>query len=514
MYLDGQMAYRRGRYNDAVRAFRRALDRDPSFAMAGLGLAAAAGRIDATEDRSRGLSAAWASRADLTARDTVNHHAHVGPRYPETSSPREYLTAWERAAAVLGDRADVWQELGERIFYDGRAFGMPDWTSRARAAFRRAAALDATFASPIPYLIQLAAADSDTASVRAEAGRYAELDSTDGGELGAFVRWRAAVALDDATALARLRRTMSSMPIASLRSIALASQHGAVNLSDAARVIAALTGRAARGAERADALLARHALALNRGAARDALRVTETLADDRSRVGLAARLRVTDYLYADGDSSAAASAAELLRQRVVTAAANLATTPAPADASSNECIVGQWRAWLSTPAVVDSASLDIVPGTPSTDSLPDDICSAVVRAIEGASAHTPDAAQRAARADSLAVFGTPDDELKNYVSLALARVWLSLGDNRRALDAVRRRPYMRRWPHYLAAHLAMEGKIAQSLGDSTAAVIAYTRYVNLRDDPDAQLRGELATARAAIAELSVRADSTPSGVGK
>jgi hypothetical protein len=117
-------------------------------------------------------------------------------------------------------------------------------------------------------------------------------------------------------------------------------------------------------------------------------------------------------------------------------------------------------------------------------------------------ARLADAVNRASVADSLALQGLPDDELRDYAALALARVWMALGNDRRALEAVRRRPYMRPWPQYLAPHSELEGRIAESLGDSTSALASYTRYVGLHSDVDAVDRPDIVAAKAAIVRLS------------
>jgi serine/threonine-protein kinase len=503
-YLDGQVAYRRARYNDAVRSFRRALELDSSFALAGLGLATAAERIDANDDDARGLAAAWNARAELTARDAAYLNALAGPNYPGESSIRDHLVAWEHATTVLSDRADAWHELGERLFYDGQSLGFRDWSVRATAAFRRATALAPTFASPLQYLVQLSAHAGDSAQTRTMAATYLALDSS-GGELAPFVRWRTAVALGDRVALRTLRGQMSNMPAASLRLIALSGQYNAISLPDAQRAISVLWSRVARGAERADVLLARHALALNRGARAQAVDASRLLADDRSHRAFAARLQVTDYLYGGGDSLLAAQSAEQLRKRVTTVPTDSRSgsiLSRSAEDASNACVVRQWRAWLNATSGTDSAATLLLHNASTDDTTGSALCSALADAIEAASGATADAVQRAARADSLIAHGATDDEVRDYVGLALARVWLALGDDRRALEAVRRRPYMRRWPHYLAAHLELEGRIAASLGDSVAAVAAYERYVELRGDTETGASAEIDAIRDAIARLS------------
>jgi hypothetical protein len=455
-YLDGQAAYRRASYRDAIRHLRRALESDPSFAMAGLGLAQAADRIDDQYERARGLAAAWTGRGELTERDSVYLEALAGPRYPAESPPREQLAAWERAAAVIPDPADVWHELGERLFYDGRLLGLGAWERRAAAAFRRAADLDPAFASPLQYLTQLAATSGDTAAVRAAAAAYHRLDST--GELAPFVRWRAAISLGGDADLRDLRRRFASIPSASLRAILLSSQFNGIALEDAERALAILTSRAARGAERADLLLARHALARNRGKIGLARTAIDALLEDRSQTRAAHRLRLIDQMAAGPDS------------------------------------------------VVAAADADVLASRPAGDECPA-LCGALVEAIEGLRNRAPDAAQLVRRADSLLLSDPAPEEVRAYASLALTRMYRALGDQARALVVVRRRPHMRPWPHNLAAHLRLEGLLAARAHDSAGAAAAFRHYLALRAAPDGDLRAEAAAVRAELARLTTQSPS-------
>lgn len=483
-FLDGQAAYRRGSYREAIRAFKIALDRDASFAMAGLALATAADRIDAFDDRARGLAAAWAARDELTARDSLYLHALAGPRYPAPSSNREQLNAWERAVSAATDRADVWHELGERLFYDGRLLGLRNWQSRATAAFERAVQLDPTFASPLQYLVQLAAADGDTATVRHAATAYLKLDST--GDLADFVKWRAAVALADSATIHRLRRTMGSMPAASLRTIILSSQYGGFNLEDARRALDALSSRAARASDRTDVILANHALALNRGSADDALEATEQLAEDRSRLRMALRLRVLDRLYASGDSIAAAAAVARLTSST--------TSDAPAE---DACVVDQWRAWALPTAPMGKPAARPAQNDPAlTNSGP---CVALRDAIEAVRSRTATAPVLVAQFDSVMQAEDLGPDMPHYAGLALARLYDELGETSHALTAVRKRPQMRPWPRYLASQLYLEGRLATAADDTVSALDAYQHFLALRGASRAS--AEVAAARAQIQRL-------------
>jgi tetratricopeptide (TPR) repeat protein len=507
-YLEGQAAYRRGSYRDAVRHFQRALERDSSFAMAALGLAHAADRIGAQYDRARALAAAWAARGELTERDNVYLQAIVGPRYPAESSSREYVAAWERATTRIPDRADAWHELGERLFTDGRMLGLRDWETRAAAAFRRATELDPAFASPYQYLMQLAAAQGDSASVRRLALTYLRVDSA--GELAPFVRWRSAIALGDSVRLRTLRRQLASFPAASLRSIVLSGQYNGIAAGDAERALEALTSRAARGAERAELLLGRHALSINRGVFGAALEVTERLGEDRAFVPVAQRLRVLDWLYAGANRDAGTSAALRLASRLApadTTGSGVAVVSMQGGANTDDrCVLGQWHALTGGAEQADSARTLQLPAAVTPLGMLPEPCATLVDAISAVRARAPDAIQRVERLDSLLLFGPPAARMYDYVGLALSRLYEAAGDERRALAAVRRRPHMWQWPHYLATHLREEGRLSLAVGDSTGAVAAYRHYLALRPSPEGAARADVELVRAELARLTRTSD--------
>jgi DNA-binding SARP family transcriptional activator len=458
-YLDGQAAFRLGRYRDAVRLFRLALERDASFAMAGLALAKAAERADAPDERARGLAAAWGSRAELTERDSAFLDALAGPRYPAETPPREHLAAWERAATIAPDRADVWHELGERLVTDGALLGLADWETRAQAAFRRAVDLDAAFASPLHYLAQLAALRGDTAEVRRRSAEYLAVDST--ADLAGFVRWRAAIALGDSTRVRALRRTMAELPTAALRAILLTSQYHTLALADGDRALQVLETRVARGVERAELARAEYALGRNRGDTQRVRRaVAEMLQGTAGAPGL--RILVIDALYGGADSATGAAAVDHLMR---------------APGSAPDCATLLWNAARDRAA---TAVLD------------DAVCAALVQATVAVRLRQPDAAGLVQRADSVSRAGL-SAEMTPYAGLVLAQLYRALGDNSRALAAVQRRPFMRPWPQFFASYLRLEADLARASGNTEAAERALRRYAALRDvAPDAgEVRKEL-----------------------
>ena len=120
---------------ERFRRYERALARDSSFALAAMHLALAADQLNDAEQHDRALAIAWAHRLDLNERDLTHLVAFAGPRYPAPSLESEQIAAWERAVIASPDRADVWYELGERLFRRRRRRRYSECSCRARVAF-------------------------------------------------------------------------------------------------------------------------------------------------------------------------------------------------------------------------------------------------------------------------------------------------------------------------------------------------------------------------------------------
>jgi hypothetical protein len=108
------------------------------------------------------------------------------------------------------------------------------------------------------------------------------------------------------------------------------------------------------------------------------------------------------------------------------------------------------------------------------------------------------ASTHVAALDSLARAGPAVGDAASYMNIAVARLYARLGDPERALEAIRRRPYMTGWPRYLASSLREEGALAELVGDSTGAVRAFTAYLKLRKSPDPAIAGEVEAVRRAL----------------
>jgi DNA-binding SARP family transcriptional activator/TolB-like protein len=499
-FLDGQAAYRRGAYRQALEHFRNALENDPTFAMSGLGLAQTADRVNALSDLSRGLTTAWQYRAELLERDRIYLEALAGPRYPAASGERERLVAWERVVTATPDRAEAWVGLGRQLFYKGRLLGIGDAAEQAVVSFERARELDDAFVSPLQFLVQLAASTGDTAALRTTGGAYAHLDSV--GDMSGFVRWRSAIALGDSARLTSIRRVFSSMPAPSLRTIALSGLYNFIEGRDAERALAALRARTVRASNRFDLMLAEHALALNRGELRRAQRLIDALDSAQPLSALPERLRILDVLYAAGDSAVAARSVERIAPHLSAVRWNepkQLRDVAPDTARDLEglCVAGQWYARhgnrLSASRAAERLTMQRG-GSAAT-------CAVLIEGVLAVRSRAADADARLARLDSL-LLGGPPGEVTEYANLVLARLYAERGHVRRALAAVRRRSYMDAWPPYLAEQVREEGRLAATTGDVNAATAAYRQYLALRTSPDSMMRAEVEAVRSELQKLT------------
>ncbi len=495
-FLSGQAAYRREQYAEAVQQFERALDADSSFALAALRLALAADKLNGAEQHERALDLAWTYRDRLNAADRAHLEAFAGPRYPSPSSESEQLQAWNRAAMLAPDRSEVWQELGERFFYNGAVIGSVDWRTRATSALRRSLDLDPSADWSRTLLLLLAARSADTATLRQFATSDALQDPSL--ERAPFVRWRVAIALGDRPALAQSRAVMPEMSASDLRWIALSGMYDAIDAEDAERAIHILKLRTTRSAELMDVLLAEHSMALNEGLPILALDLTEQLEQLFPASGAHLRLRVLDALYGDGDDASARRAVATMEQSASSAAP--LTPDERAIRMANLCVLEQWRvAHGDRRSVAHTVRLmrDAAPMRRTLPvSTPARACSDLLDAMEAVEGRAPNARTRVQRLDALMLTGPAIGDAVNFAPIALARMYERLGAPRQALEAIRRRPYMSGWPRYLATARRDEGRLARELGERQEAATVLRRYLALRSG-----KGTVHPADASIREF-------------
>jgi DNA-binding SARP family transcriptional activator/TolB-like protein len=480
VYLMGRSAYRQGDYDAAVRNFNQSLIEEPRFALAALGLSMAADKLNAADQRDRGLSIAWSRQSELPTTDRTYLQALGGPRYPAPSSASEALTAWEKVVQLAPDRPDAWHELGERFYYDGEVLGMRDALPQAAAAFRQALGLDPSFAPSRRMLALVLARQHDTTGLRRLVGNDETLRASDA--TGIFVRWRTAQEFRDRGTLDQLRASLEAAPSASLRAIAMTGQVDGIGLADGDRAIEILRRRAISDADQIDAALARHSRALNRGDTAAALAVTNEIGTLDPGTHPHFRLRVLDALYGGGSQAAATKAMAELERLSGAKSAGMAADNAVR--AADLCVVGQWKLNARDTSGARAAVRALRAGGTPTFPIPVGANPALCAELIDASLTTVNnrnaGVERLAHLDSLMLSGPALGDLMRYANLVIARGYQSLGDNSRALAALQRRSYMRGWPRYRSAGLRMQIDLAAALADSSAMRDASQRLQALR----------------------------------
>ena len=521
LYLEGRAAQRRGEYAEAVARFGQALDRDSTFALAGMGLAGAAGWTATPGAARRGLERAWANRERLSQRDKALVVAEVGPGYPAVSTVVQYLDAWEQAVDLAPDQPDRWFELGDLYFHDGPYLGMESSRRRAAEAFRRSAALDSGSA-PLGHLLEIAVLDDDTAAVRRLGALYLARDSS--GELLGFYRWRIAEGLHDDRALAALRAEYGRMGLESLWRIMNHPVLDGRRLEDAESAAVAIRAVAGRGSDRQRSKTYVHAFEVNRG--RPSAALADTAGANDAEYGPHAALyeRVLDALYGEGDSVGGGQAARELG-RLAASAGSEGRSVAQADL----CVATLWRLSRGEHAGAAQAIARLranAPGDSPPSLASNAICAALLEAKLAAATSAAGADAALDRLDALirsgpggqrngpavaftlspayvrSTVGISPCGFEDFVNLEVARLRERQGDRAAALAAVRRRPYAYHLSDYLAPHLREEGRLAALTGDSAGAIRAWRHYLVLRSDPEPALRPDVEQVRAELAKLT------------
>lgn len=493
-YLDGQSAYVRRDYTSAQRSYSHALQGDSTFALAALHLAVVSERLGDHDGVRRAVARAWPYRSALTERDLAQLVAFGGPRYPAPSPDSELIEAWRRVVRVTPNRADGWLELGARLFHDGAVAGVSSPDTEARTALTRALALNADTAAAQRYLLQIesrsGASTLPTALVMSAAQFSARRP------LAPFLRWHAAETRGDTAIQHEMRDTLWRLGRANLRAIVQASQFDAIGVRDGEEASRILLERVGGEAEKRDAIMAAHSLANNRGRPRAARaladQMTTVVADARAPL----RLRVLDALYAQGDTALATTAAVQL-ERNTTPSVTETVSNAPEDA----CVLAQWRLAHDDTSGVTRAIATLHTATRGDDAGPAAGCAALLETWLAVATARPDARDRLDRAATLAFTPVVTGQVSAYAPLLLARLYEQLGQRRRAIEVLRRRPYMSGWPAYLATAWAEEGRLAEAMADSASARRAYERYLALRDQPEPDVAPRVDSVRRRLESL-------------
>ncbi|MHB1168428.1 MAG: protein kinase domain-containing protein [Longimicrobiales bacterium] len=493
-YLEGQSLYRRGRHEDALTQYVRAMDFDSTFALAALAAELTSGWMSTdAELRARSRAIAWHNRERLGPADRAALAAVVGPNYPAVAGTRASIAAIDDGLRHTPDRVELWYMLGDAWLHHGRVLGAADWQQRAQAAFERALQRDSTFAPAIHHLALLHAHRRDIPQLDRAVDRLLRREPE--GPTADFAHWLRAAARGQASGDIP---PLDSLALEVLGWISIVALDDGVDVDFGEAAANERLERVATVNDRFFTYLALHAYALNRGHPAAALTWTARLREGQPDRDYYLRLRVLDALYADGDRTAAAEAAALL------AAISSEELRSERDERRrmNRCVLAQWQILHEEPHVA-----------PYTAARNDDdpivlrICEAAAAALQETVA-AGQAGAAVATLDSLIDAGPFDmpvgDFGIDYANIALARAYEAAGAPDRALDAIRRRIYFLGWQTGLATSLREEARLAIAAHDTAGALRAIDHYLALRSAPDSSLRAETEAMRRDRARLTAR----------
>ena len=474
-YLEGQSAYRRGRYDQAREAYRRALLVDPDFLQAIVGLYRADAWSGNPARRDSLRAVAWRRRDELGRIDRLLIAAEAGEKAPGFTPYALRLAAAERATQAAWDNVDAWATLGDEYLHVGAMMGNPDAFRRALAAFNRALRIDSTFRPASEHLYQLYHAMGDTAGRRRATELLWKLDS--GSARAIAARWFDATARGDKDELRKLELSR-----AAIGSMLIASSNTGVGVDYVDSLFQEADREAVLPSERRGLAPFSRSFWANAGRPQAVSRDMSAIAENPN----AADWRPLYALFWDADSADGARGAAAIRARWENEAV---TTQALGRRTFDLTGLALWSLDRG-----DEASLRIaVQQLRAIAALPDTIAGQtnapmallMVDAIQADRARRPDAVAALSRLDSAALLVSGSLLASMTANLVSARLWERQGNLQKALAATKRREWFNLTsPYYLTTFLREEGRLSEATGDREGAIRAYEHYLRMRYKPE------------------------------
>ena len=159
-YLEGQAALRAYDWSGAQEALERAVDADPDFALAHLGLSWTAAWQAEPEASRSAAERAVALSEDLPSRDRDLIEAQYA--YTEGRAD-DAVRLYRRLVEAHPDDVDAWYWLGETLFHFNQIRGRS--VVEARGPLERALELDPGNSEPLLHLVEIAALERDREAV-------------------------------------------------------------------------------------------------------------------------------------------------------------------------------------------------------------------------------------------------------------------------------------------------------------------------------------------------------------
>jgi len=508
-YLQGQQAYRQGRYLDAVNHFSAAIEEDSSFALAALGLVKAAGPAGNTNTDVMlpALDLSWDLRDRLSPRDRAMVVASNGRNWPGWTMLKESVADAEQAVELAPDDAYAWSILGTQRLRLAAYLGDSVGLVRAAAVLDSAIALDTTSLTPLEPRLQIAIRANDRARIRELTDRYVAGDAQN--DFREFIEWRSELALGNEERLIQVRERLGATSQASLTQIGYWTVYNGLPLDDWIHATEQFERRAVTERAKNQAMEQRRKIAMVQGRVADALAISDSLIERGFFVEHLNRVKMSLSMLEAGFESAAVGAATWASDSLpfYEAADGDSMTRRPEDevwgASQTRCRRELWNlSQVDTTTVAQTlAQLDSVVETRGFPVLCPLLLRAMMAAVRGEDLAVAVAELEAyLRTDYFGLATTPY-VLANSVA---ARLHEQSGDLDGALAAIRRRGVGQPSPSLqvmFPALLREEGRLAALTGDTAGAINAYQHYLTLRTDPDPVLQPDVDAVRSALAAL-------------
>jgi DNA-binding SARP family transcriptional activator len=501
-YLAGMEAYRHGQMAAARIHFRNALEIDTAFVSAAFWWTLATPNFFGP-DKYLADSALWLRRDRLSRRDRtiVATLWSFGPKYPNPSTVTDYLRAYEQAALANPDRPEPWLVWGSALAAYGPQVGIADYRTRAASVLDHALNLDSTLVPVLDERLRLAIRMNDTARVRRLAIRYSGMAGVDSAT-AMLNQWLVALFLGDSAGRARLRQRMSQSALFPVyRALGDAAWEGAplaeLEISALQRPmetmsfdIAAMRGRVQDALAMAESAPFRGELVIRSITTFVTLAIVEPGFDDEARRALRDPLAFPDSTATNEFRSTAQYRAFY------------------------KCFTELWRAHEGDTRNTRNASIEVRRLIRAFDGRamsawigPFDICPLLLDFAVDRGQSEEKAASTIERLDSLMRLGTGRDLSGVLANLVIADWKEKRGDYEGARAALRRRIAAEHRLYYLTApaYLRAEGRVSAKLGDTAAAIAAYSAFLTLRDQPDAgPMKDQVSGVRKHLAQLNAQ----------
>ena len=489
-YLVGEREYRHGRYAAAAKAFADAYATDTTFALAALRVSSSNGWTFSNRRPGDWVDRAWRHRDRLSGADSLLLVAITGSTYPTPMTRGQRYDELEQLAA-RANSAEVWFEYGDRLLHFGALADEPNVGERSLEAFRKAEAIDSSFAPALEHQWMLYAALSDTAAASKALQRQARVDST--GDFYAISRLMASVNSGRVTIAAEL----DSFPREQLSAIAVMLSAADMDfatspnlaLSDSLWARAKRAGTANRYLEQQ---VAWNSGRLSRVVRTGDERTTpESMSDD-----------VLAALIWDGDEAIAARSAAGLDAWLRTQAGDSLTT----DRATALFHVGLWALNRGdTATVLRSRQALFALKAPAAAPWRRNISLAydeTLGALLAVARNSKDVRSRLTQLDSL-VRDAPGIPSRAGVTLntLLADLWERTNEPARALTANHRVERQTEWARLASTRMRREARLQERLGQPREAIRAWRGYIAMRANAEPSAQADLAQAKANLARL-------------